>query len=347
MKLETYCTYEIAHDAIERQRKENIGINFFVEYGCFIFSQKNLSMKKSQSFFEFLDSRIDYLTECNRLGTAQNYKCVRRSLEKYLGVTTLSFSEITPGFVDGYSDWLAKRGLKKNSVSFHMRILRAVFNKGVRKGMVKQNFPFSEVYTGIDKTVKRCLPEDVVSKLKALDLRNNSYIQTARDMFLFSLYTRGMAFVDMAYLKKENIQGKVIFYRRKKSNSIMKVKIEKEISEIISCYESKSKNSPYIFPILKDTTESVNHSLYLRALGLYNYRLRLLAEMIGYKGSLSSYTARHTWASMVYKLEVPLSVISAGLGHTTEKVTRIYLESLDSSKVDKANRKLINAIGAL
>lgn len=304
-------------------------------------------MKKSKSFLGFLDSRIEYLQDCNRLGTAQNYRCAKKSLEKYLDGSSLTISEITPAFADGYSDWLCKRGLVKNSVSFHMRILRAVYNKAVRKGYAKQTYPFNGVYTGIDKTVKRCLPKDVVSKLISLQLEYGSSIKAARDMFLFSLYTRGMAFVDMAYLKKESIQGNCLLYRRKKSNSIIKIRIEKEISLLISSYESKNKNSPYIFPILKDTTEAENHSLYLRALALYNHRLKILADRIGYKGTLSSYTARHTWASMVYKLEVPVSVISVGLGHTSEKVTRIYLDSLDCSTVDRANRKLIKVIRTL
>lgn len=302
-------------------------------------------MKKCQCFFKFFDSRIEYLRDCKREGTARNYQSARKSLLNYVDGKPLYFSDITPAFIDGYSEWLCKRGLIKNSISFHMRILRAVFNKGVRKGFAKQNYPFNEVYTGIDKTRKRCVEKDVISKLIALDLKEGSAIKLTRDMFLFSFYTRGMSFVDMVYLRKDSLQGGFLDYRRRKSNSLIRIKLEKEIKRIISCYDSAGKTSAYIFPVLRDTTEEENHRLYLRALGLYNYRLRQLAKMIGYAGSLSSYTARHTWASMVYKMEVPVSVISAGLGHSSERITRIYLDSLDSSSIDKANRKLIRAFG--
>lgn len=299
---------------------------------------------KSRSFMKFFRSRIQYLKECRRYGTAINYQRAMHSLEKYLKGKDVTFNNIDISFVGEYEEWLMKQGLVRNSVSFHMRILRAVYNNGVRKGMSKQKYPFLYVYTGIDKTRKRGVGEDIVTGLVSLNVGESTDLVLTRDMFLFSLYTRGMAFVDMAYLKKSDCEYDTLTYVRKKSKSVLNIHIEKEIKAIIKKYEKENADSPYIFPILKATGEEENHKLYLRALSLYNHRLKKLAELMGVKVSLSSYTSRHTWANLLYKMEVPVSVISAGLGHRSEQTTRIYLASLDSKEIDKANRMMMEKV---
>lgn len=302
-------------------------------------------MKTQLSFNQFFQERIEYLKEAGRLGTARNYKRAKESLEKYLCGKQLQFSEITRRFVDDYSDWLMKRGMLRNSASFHMRILRSVFNKGVMKGLAEQSYPFSCTYTGIDNTNKRCVSKLIVKKLVRLDLSQKSELSFARALFLFSLYSRGMSFIDIAFLRKENICGSEIIYKRRKTGKILRVRIEKEIKGILKEYGNRDKTSPYVFNLVGEGSREDRFKKYENELSAYNYRLAQISEIMGLSTRLTSYTARHTWASLAYQWNIPVSVISEGMGHTSEKTTKIYLASLDNRAIDKANRRFLDFLG--
>lgn len=296
----------------------------------------------SLSFLKFLSERIDYLLRSLRIGTARNYRRVETSLKHYLNGKDLLFSEIDSIFADSYNDWLMEKGMLRNSASFHMRILRAVYNNGVKKGLTDQQYPFREVYTGVDKTRKRAISADMIRRLINLDIDDTNILSRTRDFFLFSLFTRGMAFVDIAYLKKKDIVGDRLVYERQKTGQTLVIQIEKEVREIIDKYKERNLESRYLFPILTKEDEKEKYQEYERALCGYNYRLGKLSEMLGGGIKLTSYTARHTWATIAMELDVPLSVISAGMGHTSERTTRIYLESLNYGKIDSANRKILD-----
>lgn len=307
-------------------------------------SSSNTPRRRSPSFINFFEKRIRYLKESNRFGTATNYLRAKTTLLRFLDNGGLNFSEIDVRFIDRYEDWLMKQGLIRNSVSFHLRIMRAVYNKGVTQGLSKQRDPFREAYTGIDKTCKRSVGGEIVKNIVELNLETDPKLSLARDMFLFSIFARGMAFVDMAFLKKRDILYQDIIYKRKKSNSILKIRIEQDLRTIIDRYITQKPWSPYLFPILNTEDSIKSHQNYLKELGLYNYRLKKLAKMIGGSVTLTSYTARHTWASLMHKMDIPVSVISAGLGHSSEHTTRIYLDSLDNSRVDSANSQLLKSL---
>ena len=293
------------------------------------------------SVTHFMQEQIALLATCNRLGTARNYRLALNSLSAYLDGRELCFTELTSQFVEQYSDYLLRKGLVRNTLSFHMRILRAVYNKAVRRGYADQSFPFRDVYTGIDKTRKRAVSENVILRLIQLDVAGNASLSFARDMFLFSFYTRGMAYVDMAYLRKSDIQGDVIRYARHKTGQQLAVRIEPCIRTIIERYANAVGNSPYVFPILKSEDCATCYRQYNTALRRYNLRLRQLSELLGLGYTISSYTSRHSWATTARNQNVPLSVISAGMGHTSERTTQIYLTSLENSLIDSANRGLL------
>ena len=137
----------------------------------------------------FMDARIGQLISSGRLGTARNYIRARNSLAQYLGPADVTFVSITKDFVSGYGAFLQRRGLVRNSISFYMRIWRAVYNLAVKNLFVEQAYPFSDVYTGVDRTRKRAVGETVVSRLFRLDLSRSASLTLARDMFLFSYCT--------------------------------------------------------------------------------------------------------------------------------------------------------------
>lgn len=286
--------------------------------------------------------QIKILTECAQLGTAGNYRKGLKSLMKFSDNKDLDFEEITPQLVKHYNEYLVQKGVSRNSRSFYLRVLRAIYNKAVREGMARQTFPFQDVYTGIDYTGKRAVSEKVIAALVRLDLSRSRPQALARDLFLFSLYTRGMAFVDMAYLKKSNVRGNAIHYVRHKTGQHLAVKIEPCIRRIIDRHAKGSRG--YMFPILKSDEPRAAYRQYQTALGYYNRQLKHISRKLMLERNISFYTARHSWATMARNHDVPLPVISAGMGHRSERTTQIYLALLENSVIDNANKRLLKAL---
>ena len=192
------------------------------------------------SFVSYIDEEIRKLSNAGRNGTAQNYKAAMNSFTKFIRNENFPLSSFTEEIVQKYESWLRNRYLSRNTISFYMRQLRSIYNKAVKANLTEQTFPFDNVYTGIDKTKKRAVDISVITKLIALDLSYSSSLCFARDLFLLSFYMRGMAFVDMAYLKHDNIKNGVIRYIRHKTDIMLEIKIEQCISDIINRYASKS-----------------------------------------------------------------------------------------------------------
>jgi len=289
-----------------------------------------------------MQNQIRLMRNANRLGTALNYEKTMKNFAEFLGGVNLPFSAMTEQLIADYNAFLVQRGMVRNSISFYMRIMRAVYNKAVRQKLVEQSHPFTEVYTGIDRTRKRAVSETVISQLYKLKLAEGTPLALARDIFIFSYCTRGMAFVDIAYLKKENIQNGVICYARRKTGQLLSVRIEPSIQRIIDRYSSAL--SPYVFPILTSTETKEAYEEYQTAINNHNRLLRRLSKMLPSGCKLTSYTSRHSWATAARNHNVPISVISQGMGHTSEQTTRIYLTMLENSVIDDANQGLIMSL---
>ena len=291
---------------------------------------------------DFMQNQIRLMRNANRLGTALNYEKTMKNFVKFLGGVNLPFSAMTEQVIADYNSFLVQLGMFRNSISFYMRIMRAVYNKAVRQKLVEQSHPFTEVYTGIDRTRKRAVSESVISQLYKLNLAEGTPLALARDIFIFSYCTRGMAFVDIAYLKRENIQNGVICYARRKTGQLLSVRIEPSIQRIIDRYSSAL--SPYVFPILTSTETKPAYEEYQVAINNHNRQLRRLSKMLPAGCKLTSYTSRHSWATAARNHNVPISVISAGMGHTSEQTTQIYLTMLENSVIDDANQGLIRSL---
>lgn len=291
-----------------------------------------------------MDRRIGLLRRAGRLGTARNWERARNSFSRFTGGRDLPFYKMTGRLVGGYNSFLEGRGLLRNSISFYMRILRAAYNQAADRGLVRQAFPFRQVYTGIDKTRKRAVGEETVLRLFHLELPAFSALDFARDLFIFSYCTRGMAFVDIAYLKKKDLRGGEIRYARHKTRQTLCVRIEVAARKIIDKYAGLAPDTPYLFPILTGRGEEADFREYCSALDRQNRMLKKLSALLPDGCRLTSYTARHTWATAARNHQVPLSVISVGLGHTSERTTRIYLAELENAAIDSANRELLRRL---
>ena len=253
----------------------------------------------------------------------------------------VSWDEMDSDLMIEYETYLKSRGVCPNTSSYYMRGLRAIYNRAVEKKMTVQRDPFKYVYTGIGKTVKRAVPLKVIRQIRDLDLALFSAMDFARDIFMFSFYTRGMSFIDMAYLKKKDLQNGILSYRRQKTGQQLFVKWEKPMQEIVDKYDTNA--TPYLLPVIRDMHADARRQ-YKNAAHLVNDKLKKLGERLGLDIPLTSYVARHGWASIAKDRNIPLAIISEAMGHDSEKTTRIYLASLDTSAVDKANSRILKAL---
>lgn len=239
-----------------------------------------------------------------------------------------------------YEVWLKAEGVCPNTSSFYMRNLRAIYNRAVQQGITLQKYPFKQVYTGISKTMKRAVSLSVIRQIRDLHLSDESLI-FSRDLFMFSFYTRGMSFVDIAFLKKKDLQHGFLVYRRNKTGQQLLVKWEKPMQDLIDKYTSPS--TPYLLPILENNMPNVWHQ-YQNFIHRVNRHLKKIGWMIGLGFPLTTYVARHAWASIAQSRCISLAVISEALGHESEKTTKIYLSSLDTTRVDNANRLILELL---
>lgn len=312
---------------------------FRQEYSLDDIIEQYCSRHSEISSLKYIRDDIQDLILNGKLGTARNRRRALSSFCSYLKGSDIPLSGWNRNLISGYAKWLEKKSLARNTVSFYMRNLRTVYNKAVKEGLIPQENPFSDVYTGIDSTRKRAVNESVLLKLMQLDLSTTPALELARDIFLFSYCTRGMTFVDIAYLSKKDIQGNYIIYRRKKTGQQLCVHIEACTRFILKKYSRNT--SRYIFPLLRAENNADAYRQYQTALGYYNRNLKRLSRLLKLQTPISSYTARHTWATTARNRNTPLAVISTSMGHTSEMTTRIYLAAIDESVIDNANRNVL------
>lgn len=293
------------------------------------------------TLFIFMESIILKLRKNGKTRTSETYTAALKSFRKYRGQEDLMLDCISPELMEDYQAWLENRSLSANTISFYTRILRAVYNRAVDNDIIDDRNPFRRVYTGIDKTVKRALPLQIIKKIKSLDLSGFPNIEFARDMFMMSFYFRGMSFIDMSFLRKSDLRNGYIVYRRRKTGQMLTIAWTNEMQSILDKYPRNP--TQYLLPIL--CSSGVNELFAYRNVGYkINNNLKKVAERIGIRIPLTLYVARHSWASIARLKGVPLSVISEGMGHDSESTTRIYLSSLDTTLVDKANRLILKSL---
>ena len=297
---------------------------------------------KEQSLFTFMQEAIGQLKRLNRIRTSETYAATLSSFMKFREGQDILLYEVDSDTMMLYEAWLKGKGVCPNTISFYMRILRAVYNRAVEKELVEQKHPFKHVYTGIDKTVKRAVPLKAIKRIKELDLTLKPHLDYARDLFLFSFYTRGMSFIDLAYLKKSDLQNGFLTYRRRKTNQQLTVKWEKCMAEIVAKYNDCS-TTQYLLPIITNPLVD-ERKQYRNAIYRVNTALKEVARLVNLSIPLTMYCARHGWASVAKSKNIPLSVISEGMGHDSEETTRIYLASLDSNVIDKANSLILKGL---
>lgn len=294
--------------------------------------------KSMVGLVSFTRHLINDLEKIGKKAMVKRFETTLNSLLRYTEGKEVSWHDLSSNFVLGFEAFLMKRGLCRNSTSFYIRNLRAIVNRAADQNFEVPQNPFKHVYTGVDKTVKRAVSLEVIRKIRDLDLTGRPALDFARKVFLFSFYTRGMSFVDIAFLKKSNLHNGLITYCRRKTRQQLRVKIEPEISRIIESFGVSE--TAFLLSIITDETNDVEKQ-YERAYARINRNIQKVGSLLGLEPKLTLYVARHTWASIAHSNHVALSTISKAMGHDSEKTTVIYLQSLDTSSVDKANSDII------
>lgn len=301
-----------------------------------------LSPYDNSLFLSFGRQLVRELRLVGRRQTAETYNNSLNSFEHFRGAYgDVSLGDVNEALMVSYEQWLKGRGVCPNTISYYMRNLRAIYNRAVDKVLTEQRNPFKRVYTGIDKTVKRAVSLNSIRKIRDMDLGQSPSMDFARDIFMFSFYTRGMAFVDIAYLKKKDLHNGVLTYRRRKTNQQLFIKWEQPMQQIVDKYDTSE--TPFLLPIIGDVSKD-KRIQYRNAEHRVNIHLKRIGRMLGLSVPLTTYVARHGWASIAKSKNIPVATISEAMGHDSEKTTRIYLASLDMSVVDRANRRILNSL---
>lgn len=301
-----------------------------------------LDSQTGTTLFEFIITIVSNYHKRGQHRTAETYQSTLNSVNRFCQGREIALSELDREWIISYEYYLKSCGLQHNTVSFYMCRLRAIYNKAVELDLIEQRAPFRHLKIGIEKTTKRAIPIRYIRELKSLKLKEFSSKDLARDMFLFSFYTRGMSFVDIVFLRKKNLKNGILSYRRKKTGQKLHIRWEWCMEQIAAKYKSDDR-SPYIFSLLDETKGNVRVQ-YQNKLASINRNLKILGKEIGLDIPLTTYVARHSWATTARSEGVPISIISEGMGHNNEKTTQIYLASLDNKVIDNANKKIIGLL---
>ena len=297
--------------------------------------------RQEQSFNDYICLQIARLKRLGKIRTSETYTAALRSFSGFMNDKEALFDQLNADLIAEYEAYLKGRGNSPNTVSFYMRILKAVYNRAVEDGLTEQRHPFKSVYTGVEKTLKRAISLNDLKHIKGLDLSLKPNLDFARDMFLFCFYTRGMSFIDMAYLRKKDLQNGILSYRRRKTGQQLFIKWERCMQEIVDKYPINE--TEYLLPIITKRDEDYRKQ-YTNELHRVNHLLKKIGKQLDLPILLTMYVGRHSWASIAKSRNVPISVISEGMGHDSENTTQIYLASLDTSVVDKANKKILDLL---
>lgn len=315
--------------------------------------QRTESSMRNMTVGSYLDLFISQLTEENRLGYAESFKGLKSSLLLYCKSLDIKFSAIDNQWLKGYELHLKKGGKSKNTIGIRFRSLRALYNKAIADEVVKKEYyPFDtfRVSQYHEQTKKRAIKREDIKRIINLDLRTitnyrSPYLDLGRDLFVFSYLTCGINLADMARIRYADVFNERLQYHRKKTNKLITCKLQEPALNIIEKYRKENAlPEDYIFPILDrkvHKTETQIRDKVRKANKAANKALHKIEDKLGLPIELTTYVARHSFATVLKHSGVSTSIISESLGHSSEKVTQIYLDSFDNEQIDNAMKNLL------
>ena len=295
----------------------------------------------------FIIHTAEGMRQRGQYSAAKTCLSVYRGLSGVAGNGTLSFADITPALLKAYEHQLITRERNPNTVSLYMRTLQNICNRARHKNVadVPEGI-FDTVFTGTEPVQHRAVTPEVIHRINcAIFEGKDSRLNFARDMFMLSFFLRGIPFIDLAHLRKCDMKDGVITYRRRKTGRPARLLVEPCALKIINRYAPQAENTTYLLPVIRNQGTADNERRqYESALRLYNKHLNKISEKLGLGVHLSSYVARHSWATIAHDIGVDVADISAALCHSTEKMTRNYLQSFTPDRLANVNRRVLRTI---
>lgn len=304
------------------------------------------------TFDDYCEQLIKSFKRVGKNGNAIVYQSTLESFKGFAKSRKYLVNEIDYSVVKKYQEYLSKKvniskdkkkekKLTLNGISFYLRTLRAIINRAMKDGLVDEtSYPFKNISIKSETTRKRAVNRDVIKKVEELDVSYDENLQFNKDLFMFSFYNRGMSFVDMAYLQVKNIENGRLNYIRRKTGQLFSIKITEKAKAIIDTYCKSNEPDAYLFPIIY--RKENEYQDYRNAMRFMNKELKKISALLKLDVPLSSYVSRHSWATIAKKSGIATSIISEGLGHTTEEVTQVYLDSFENDVLDDANDLIIS-----
>lgn len=301
-------------------------------------------IKENTDLYVFMSSLCAEFRACGRYGTARLYESVSRSLRQF-GSSAWGWSDWNPSLLKSYERYLRGRGCSWNTVSTYLRVLRAVWHRALSLGLCPF-VPrlFSDVYTGTSSPRKLALDKRQLGRLFAAPLTAGR-LRRARDLFVLMFHLRGIPFADLAFLRKTDIRHGVLRYRRRKTGTLIEVRLSQAARRLLASLADAPAESPYLFSFVRSREgSSAAYREYRSSLRSFNAVLRRLALSLRLGQCISSYTARHSWATLAYHCEVHPGIISQAMGHSSIAVTETYLKPFLHDRIETVSRKLVRLV---
>ncbi|MEM8528236.1 MAG: site-specific integrase [Bacteroidota bacterium] len=311
----------------------------------------NLSFKEIKGFltnkhtdlmvFEFGDEIIAQLREAQKFGNARVYDTMLRSIKEYAKNKDFPIKKVDYKWLKKYEAWYLSRGNTLNGLAVNLRTLRALYNRAIKLKRVSQDsYPFSDYKIKSESTRKRAISREDVQKLKAFEPQTARQTR-AKDYFFMSFYLMGASFADLAFLRvKDIIQGR-IEYKRRKTGKLHSIPLSPPLQKLLDRYTKGKSKKNFILNVIKSTDPKQQIVNVRDELRRYNKVLKEIARLCEIEANLTSYVARHSYATIAKYKGVPTAIISEALGHSSEEVTQVYLDSFEKEVLDKYHQMII------
>lgn len=291
---------------------------------------------KKVTFYQFAEKQIADLIKSNRIGNARAYKHALKAVKNFRNNKDFTFDELNLDFLNRFEKHHLGKGNKLGGLSVYLRTIRAINRKAIKAGIAdKEGYAFDDYVIRNGKPEKRALPIDAIRKIAELDLEKDTALFRDRNIFMMSFLLNGMSYVDMAHLKLSNIADGRIRYSRKKTDEPYNIKIHDQLKPLLAYFTKGKKRNDYLLGVVKSENPIESYNQIVWARKRYNDNLKKLAELAGIQENITSYAARHSFASGANEMGIPLTAISQMLGHKRISTTQAYLANLRKSKMDE------------
>ncbi len=300
----------------------------------------------SQNIFKFGDEIVSDMKMSGRMGNARMYYDTLNSMMRFQRNRHLTFKEINYTYLEKYEIFLRSRGGTDGGISIRMRGIRALFNFAIKRSIINENiYPFKlyKISKFKSKAIKRALTLEEVNRIVVLDLGEYQHLIHFKNYFLFSFYTRGMNFADMLHLRWDNIIDSRIYYTRSKTKGNFQIKVIQPVQEMLDFYKEYPSMTDYLFPFLlkENLTPSQIENRKNKVLKQFNNALKEIGKLANIEKPITTYVARHSFATCLKQKGISTDIISESLGHQNLAITQAYLKDFENSVLDEATEVLL------